>query len=163
MLLECNAECDSLSQLMEYGCAVNAPDDTLGQSPAHMAAGGGQAFFLLWQLQTGVDVNQQDCFGEAPIHKAARSGSLECLSLLVASDAKLNMCNKDGHTAEDLALSSGFAECAKYLAAVRNTQNTFLEASLHLESASCSDPRETAAGLKRGHCCRSVVYGKRRR
>lgn len=30
-----------------------------GQSPAHLAACGGQAFCLLWLLQTGADANQQ--------------------------------------------------------------------------------------------------------
>lgn len=38
---------------------MNAPADAFGQSPAHLAACGGQAFFLLWQLQTGANLNQQ--------------------------------------------------------------------------------------------------------
>ncbi|XP_053315230.1 ankyrin repeat domain-containing protein 37 [Spea bombifrons] len=158
MLQQCNAEWDCLSQLMESGCAVNSPADTLGQSPAHLAASGGEAFFLLWQLQTGVDINQQDCFGEAPIHKAARSGSLECLSLLVARDARLDTCNKDGYTPEDLAASCGFLECAKYLATVKHTQNAFLRAQ-----SSSHEMRETTAAIKRGHLPLSVAYGKRRR
>ncbi|NXX80214.1 ANR37 protein, partial [Urocolius indicus] len=79
----------SFSSLLEAGTGVNAPADSFGQSPAHLAARGGEAFFLLWQLQTGANLNQQDCFGEAPIHKAAKVGSLECLTLLVAGDAKI--------------------------------------------------------------------------
>ncbi|KAM4707618.1 ankyrin repeat domain-containing protein 37 [Discoglossus pictus] len=158
MLFQCSTECDSLGQLMESGCDVNSPGDSMGQSPAHLAAGGGQAFFLLWQLQTGIDINQQDCFGEALLHKAARSGSLECLSVLVASDARLDICNKDGHTAEDLALSNGFRECAQYLATVRNNQDTFLKAQ-----SSMHDLREATAVNKRGQCCGSALYGKRRR
>ncbi|KAM4809239.1 ankyrin repeat domain-containing protein 37 [Rhinophrynus dorsalis] len=158
MLQQYNSECDGLSLLMESGCEVNSPGDTLGQSPAHIAACGGQAFFLLWQLQTGVDVNQQDCFGEAPIHKAARSGSMECLSLLVARYAKLDVCNKDGLTAEDLALSCGYLECAKYLATVKQTQDTFSRAHSSLQ-----DLRETASTVKRGHYCQSIAYGKRSR
>ncbi|KAG8453710.1 hypothetical protein GDO86_000368 [Hymenochirus boettgeri] len=158
MLLDCGSECDSLNLLMECGGAVNSPGDAVGQSPAHLAAGGGQAFFLLWQLQTGVDVNQQDCFGETLIHKAARSGSMECLSLLVASDAKIDMCNKDGHTAEELALSCGFLDCARYLATVKLTQDTFSKAQSSLYGL-----RETAAGIKRGQCCQTIFNGKRRR
>ncbi|NXA46561.1 ANR37 protein, partial [Nothocercus julius] len=77
------------SSLLEAGTAVNAPADASHQSPAHLAACGGQALFLLWQLQTGANLNQQDCLGEAPIHKAAKVGSLECLALLVAGDAKI--------------------------------------------------------------------------
>lgn len=38
---------------------MNAPADAFGQSPAHLAACGGEAFFLLWQLQTGANLNQQ--------------------------------------------------------------------------------------------------------
>lgn len=38
---------------------MNAPADASGQSPAHLAACGGEAFFLLWQLQTGANLNQQ--------------------------------------------------------------------------------------------------------
>ncbi|NWH16419.1 ANR37 protein, partial [Grus americana] len=79
----------SFSNLFEAGTSVNAPADAFGQSPAHLAACGGEAFFLLWQLQTGANLNQQDCLGEAPIHKAAKVGSLECLALLVAGDAKI--------------------------------------------------------------------------
>ncbi|KAM8939440.1 ankyrin repeat domain-containing protein 37 [Pelodytes ibericus] len=149
---------DSLSKLMESGCAVNSPADTLGQSPVHMAACGREAFFLLWQLQTGVDINQQDFFGEAPIHKAARSGSLECISLLVAREARLDLCNKDGHTPEDLAISGGFLECAKYLATVIHTQNIFSRAQSTIQEIS-----GTAAATKRSQSCQSIAYGKRRR
>lgn len=143
---------------MECGGAVNSPGDALGQTPAHLAAHGGQACFLLWQLQTGVDINQQDLFGETLIHKAARSGSLECLSVLVAHEARLDVCNKEGLTAEALALSSGFEECARYLATVKHTQDTFSRAR-----SSMQDLKESTAGLKRGQCNRSAAYGKRRR
>lgn len=43
---------------------MNAPADAFGQSPAHLAACGGEAFFLLWQLQTGVNLNQQVKIGK---------------------------------------------------------------------------------------------------
>ncbi|XP_045677671.1 ankyrin repeat domain-containing protein 37 isoform X1 [Phyllostomus hastatus] len=122
LLLDGNLEVDSLKHLLEAGASVNAPPDPCEQSPVHLAAGGGRACFLLWQLQTGADLNQQDVFGEAPIHKAAKVGSLECLSLLVASDAQIDLCNKNGQTAEDLAWSYGFPECAKFLTAVKCMQ-----------------------------------------
>ncbi|XP_063806465.1 ankyrin repeat domain-containing protein 37 [Pseudophryne corroboree] len=154
-----SGECYNPSQLMQSGCAVNSPGDTLGQTPAHLAACGGQAFFLLWQLQTGVDINQQDLFGEALIHKAARSGSLQCLSLLVAHAARLDVCNREGYTAEDLALSGGFPECAKYLATVKHTQDTFSRARFSMH-----DLKETTSSVKRGQCNNvSAAHGKRRR
>ncbi|XP_017498537.1 ankyrin repeat domain-containing protein 37 isoform X2 [Manis javanica] len=90
LLLDCNSEVDSLKHLLAAGASVNAPPDPCEQSPVHLAAGGGLACFLLWQLQTGADLNQQDILGEAPLHKAAKVGSLECLSLLVASDAQID-------------------------------------------------------------------------
>ncbi|XP_047711125.1 ankyrin repeat domain-containing protein 37 isoform X2 [Prionailurus viverrinus] len=141
LLLDCNPEVDSLKHLLEAGASVNAPPDPCEQSPVHLAAGGGLACFLLWQLQTGADLNQQDVFGEAPLHKAAKVGSLECLSLLVASDAqidfclKFSLCNKNGQTAEDLAWSCGFLECAKFLTTVKCMQ-----------SVKSSEPSD------RGHC-----------
>uniref|UniRef100_A0A8B9IBL5 Ankyrin repeat domain 37 n=2 Tax=Anser TaxID=8842 RepID=A0A8B9IBL5_9AVES len=119
---EDGAEPGSFSGLFEAGTGVNAPADAFGQSPAHLAAWGGEAFFLLWQLQTGADLNQQDCLGEAPIHKAAKAGSLECLALLVAGDAKIDLCNNRGQTAADLALACGFLECAKFLKTIQHTQ-----------------------------------------
>ncbi|CAI9171668.1 unnamed protein product [Rangifer tarandus platyrhynchus] len=122
LLLDCNPEVDSLKHLLETGASVNAPPDPCEQSPVHLAAGGGLACFLLWQLQTGADLNQQDVFGEAPLHKAARVGSMECLSLLVASDAQIDLCNKNGQTAEDLAWSCGFPECAKFLTTIKCMQ-----------------------------------------
>ncbi|XP_052517387.1 ankyrin repeat domain-containing protein 37 isoform X1 [Budorcas taxicolor] len=149
LLLDCNPEVDSLKHLLETGASVNAPPDSCEQSPVHLAAGGGLACFLLWQLQTGADLNQQlpqainlthqlpqecfgetkicclvckDVFGEAPLHKAARVGSMECLSLLVASDAQIDLCNKNGQTAEDLAWSCGFPECAKFLTTIKCMQ-----------------------------------------
>ncbi|XP_018416504.1 PREDICTED: ankyrin repeat domain-containing protein 37 [Nanorana parkeri] len=158
MQLYADTEVDVLSQLMESGCAVNSPGDALGQTPSYLAACGGHAFFLLWQLQTGVDINQQDLLGETLAHKAARSGSLECLSLLVARDARLDVCNRDGHTAEDLALSGGFLECAKYLAVVKNTQDVFSRAR-----SSVQDLKEATAGLKRAQSGLDGSRGKRRR
>lgn len=116
------SQVDSLKHLLETGASVNAPPDPCEQSPVHLAAGGGLACFLLWQLQTGADLNQQDVFGEAPLHKAARVGSMECLSLLVASDAQIDLCNKNGQTAEDLAWSCGFPECAKFLTTIKCMQ-----------------------------------------
>uniref|UniRef100_A0A8C0I6Q4 Ankyrin repeat domain-containing protein 37 n=1 Tax=Balaenoptera musculus TaxID=9771 RepID=A0A8C0I6Q4_BALMU len=113
---------DSLRHLLETGASVNAPPDPCEQSPVHLAAGGGLACFLLWQLQTGADLNQQDVYGEAPLHKAAKVGSMECLSLLVASDAQIDLCNKNGQTAEDLAWSCGFPECGKFLTTIKCMQ-----------------------------------------
>ncbi|XP_077158353.1 ankyrin repeat domain-containing protein 37 isoform X2 [Paroedura picta] len=114
--------CQSES-LLQAGTEVNMPADAVGQDPAHLAAHGGHAFLLLWQQQTGANLNQQDCLGEAPIHKAAKVGSLECLALLVASHATIDLRNKKGQTAEDLALAFGFWECARYLMTVKETQN----------------------------------------
>ncbi|XP_018782110.1 ankyrin repeat domain-containing protein 37 [Serinus canaria] len=122
LMLDCSSESGSFSNLFETGTGVNAPADASGQSPAHLAACGGEAFFLLWQLQTGANLNQQDCLGEAPIHKAAKAGSLECLALLVAGDAKIDLCNNSGQTAADLALDYGFLECAKFLRTIQHTQ-----------------------------------------
>ncbi|XP_034503477.1 ankyrin repeat domain-containing protein 37 isoform X5 [Ailuropoda melanoleuca] len=113
---------DSLKHLLEAGASVNAPPDPCEQSPVHLAAGGGLACLLLWQLQTGADLNQQDVFGEAPLHKAAKVGSLECLSLLVARDARIDLCNKNGQTAEDLAWACGFLECARFLTTIKCMQ-----------------------------------------
>ncbi|KAM9329500.1 ankyrin repeat domain-containing protein 37 [Gastrophryne carolinensis] len=157
-LLHTGEEDASLSQLLESGCEVNSPQDALGQTPAHLAAGEGHALFLLWQLQSGSEINKQDLFGETLIHKAARSGSLECLSVLIAHDARLDVYNRDGYTAEDLALSSGFFECAKYLATVKQTQDTFSRAR-----SSMQDFKETEAALKRAHSSLAVTHGKRRR
>ena len=53
------SQVDSLRHLLETGASVNAPPDPCEQSPVHLAAGGGLACFLLWQLQTGADLNQQ--------------------------------------------------------------------------------------------------------
>ncbi|XP_054422136.1 ankyrin repeat domain-containing protein 37 isoform X4 [Pteronotus mesoamericanus] len=103
LLLDGNPEVDSVKHLLEAGASVNAPPDPCEQSPVHLAAGGGRACFLLWQLQTGADLNQQDVFGEAPIHKAAKAGSLECLSLLVAGDAQI-----------DAQTETKFWKCRKY-------------------------------------------------
>ncbi|MBN3301741.1 ANR37 protein, partial [Amia calva] len=111
------------SNLAQAGAAVNCSGDSSGQCPAHLAACGGQAFCLLWLLQTGADANQQDSYGEAPIHKAAKAGSLECVSVLVARDARLELCNNDGLTAEDLAYSYGFHECARFLSTVKTNQH----------------------------------------
>ncbi|XP_074847939.1 ankyrin repeat domain-containing protein 37 [Carettochelys insculpta] len=162
MTLDYSSESHSLSLLLESGTGVNAPADGLGQSPAHLAACGGQAFFLLWQLQTGVNLNQQDCHGDAPIHKAAKVGSLECLALLVASDVRIDLCNNDGQTAEDLAWACGFLECAKFLTTVKHIQNMKLrEQSSDSLKDNCGLPRE--AGQKRPCGIMGPTDRKRRR
>ncbi|XP_023076762.2 ankyrin repeat domain-containing protein 37 isoform X2 [Piliocolobus tephrosceles] len=129
------AQVDGLKHLLETGASVNAPPDPCEQSPVHLAAGSGLACFLLWQLQTGADLNQQDVFGEAPLHKAAKVGSLECLSLLVASDAQIDLCNKNGQTAEDLAWSCGFPDCAKFLTTIKCMQT--IQAGGHSHRNDC--------------------------
>ncbi|XP_065551775.1 ankyrin repeat domain-containing protein 37 isoform X2 [Lathamus discolor] len=154
----------TLSELLEAGAAVNAPADAFGQSPAHLAACGGEAAFLLWQLQTGANLNQQDCLGEAPIHKAARVGSLECLALLVAGDAKIDLCNNSGQTAADLALAYGFLECARFLRTTQHTQ------TMKLRGQSGYTPRDNhgllredpAAQKQEGGTTRSTSRKRRR-
>ncbi|XP_059407957.1 ankyrin repeat domain-containing protein 37 [Carassius carassius] len=139
---------DCMSRLFENGFAVNGGLNGPGQSPAHLAACGGQAFCLLWLLQTGADANQQDASGETPMHKAARAGSLECISVLMASDAHFDICNNAGQTAEDIARTCGFDECGRFLNMHRRT--------LNLKNASLSSLSErhtlsrTLAGQKRG-------------
>lgn len=53
------SQVDSLKHLLETGTSVNAPPDPHQQSPVHLAARGGLACFILWQLQMGADLNQQ--------------------------------------------------------------------------------------------------------
>ncbi|XP_009698703.1 PREDICTED: ankyrin repeat domain-containing protein 37, partial [Cariama cristata] len=154
----------SFTNLFEAGTGVNAPADAFGQSPAHLAACGGEAFFLLWQLQTGANLNQQDCLGEAPIHKAAKVGSLECLALLVAGDAKIDLCNKSGQTAADLALAYGFLECAKFLTTIQHTQTMKLRGQA---GYSLSDNRgllreDPAAQKQESEASRSISRKRRR-
>uniref|UniRef100_A0A8C6XE00 Ankyrin repeat domain 37 n=1 Tax=Naja naja TaxID=35670 RepID=A0A8C6XE00_NAJNA len=123
LLWDASSEPNGPSPLLEAGTEVNLAAAAFVQSPAHLAAGGGHAFFLLWQLQTGANLNQQDWLGEAPIHKAAKVGSLECLTLLVASQANIDLRNNNSQTAEDLALALGFLECAQFLMKVKQIQN----------------------------------------
>ncbi|XP_006630167.3 ankyrin repeat domain-containing protein 37 [Lepisosteus oculatus] len=123
LLLDPDSQLDCRAGLVQAGSAVNCAGDPCGQSPLHLAASGGDAFCLLWLLQTGGDPNQQDCSGETPLHKAARAGSLECVSLLVASDARLDLCTSGGLTAEGLAWASGGSDCARFLAAARSNRS----------------------------------------
>ncbi|XP_067259181.1 ankyrin repeat domain-containing protein 37 [Chanodichthys erythropterus] len=154
---------DCTSNLFESGYAVNGElsGPGHGQSPAHLAACGGQAFCLLWLLQTGADANQQDASGETPIHKAARAGSLECISVLMASYAHFDICNNAGQTAEDIAWSCGFEECGRFLNMHRRTRD--------LKNASSSPLAErhvlssTLAGQKRGRTVSSAQDGKKAR
>ncbi|XP_042622927.1 ankyrin repeat domain-containing protein 37 [Cyprinus carpio] len=152
---------DCMSNLFESGFAVNGGLNGPGQSPAHLAACGGQAFCLLWLLQTGADANQQDANGETPMHKAARAGSLECISVLMASDAHFDICNNAGQTAEDIAWSCGFDECGRFLNMHRRTRD--------LKNASLSSLSErhilssTLAGQKRGCAGSSAQDGKKAR
>ncbi|XP_056316818.1 ankyrin repeat domain-containing protein 37 [Danio aesculapii] len=152
---------DCMSDLFESGFAVNGGLDGPGQSPAHLAACGGQAFCLLWLLQTGVDANQQDASGETPMHKAARSGSLECISVLMAKNAQFGICNNAGQTPEDIAWSCGYEECGRFLNMHRRTQD-LKKAS----SSSLSERRvltSTIAGQKRGYTASGAQDGKRAR
>ncbi|KAK7162000.1 hypothetical protein R3I94_004606 [Phoxinus phoxinus] len=160
-LLETESQ-DCPSNLFESGFAVNGLNGPgHGQSPAHLAACGGQAFCLLWLLQTGADANQQDASGETPIHKAARAGSLECISVLMASDAHFDICNKAGQTAEEIAWSCGFEECGRFLNMQRRTQDL-----KNTSSSPLAEPHvvsSTLAGQKRGRAGSSAQDGKKAR
>ncbi|KAG5848318.1 ankyrin repeat domain-containing protein 37 [Anguilla rostrata] len=160
-LLDSDSQLDCLSNLLEAGCAVNSTGDPSGQSPAHLAACGGQAFCLLWLLQTGADANLQDSSGETPIHKAARAGSLECISVLIASDAQLEICNHDGKTAEDLAWTYGYLECGKYLSTLRMNRSLKHTAPAERVSMEMASGGGTAVGQKRT-CDFGVVPDRKR-
>ncbi|XP_072526086.1 ankyrin repeat domain-containing protein 37 [Salminus brasiliensis] len=136
------------SSLLEAGSAVNGGEDASGQSPAHVAACGREAFCLLWLLHTGADPNQQDSFGETPVHKAARAGSLECISVLVASDAQLEIRNSEGLTAEDVAWSAGRENCGRLLRTLRN----------NVQPLTCTAPGRKRA---REHASLDAVDGKK--
>lgn len=105
----------SLMRLLEYGASCDAATERLNQTPAHIAAYGGQSHCLKWLLHCGATLSRQDYMGETPCHKAARTGSMECISLLVSQGAKLHMRNQSGNTPSQVAASSGFSECANYL------------------------------------------------
>ncbi|XP_070613670.1 ankyrin repeat domain-containing protein 37 isoform X2 [Erythrolamprus reginae] len=170
---DANSEPPGPSPLLEAGTEVNLAGAAFVQSPAHLAAGGGHAFFLLWQLQTGANLNQQDSLGEAPIHKAAKVGSLECLTLLVASQANINLRNNNSQTAEDLALALGFLECAKFLMTVKQIQNQKAgaqydssfpdsDASIHIDASKrqkgvCERNRRVSRKRRRSNDWNSVI------
>ena len=163
LLLDCTTEPAGLTHLLEAGTEVNVAADAFVQSPAHLAAHGGHAFFLLWQLQTGANLNQQDWFGEAPIHKAAKVGSLECLALLVASHASIDLRNKDGQTAEDLALALGFLDCAQFLATAKHIQNRKTTAqSCHSQSGSEENLPGNAATRQKRACASNRSISRKR-
>ncbi|XP_066517556.1 ankyrin repeat domain-containing protein 37 [Hoplias malabaricus] len=113
------------SRLLEAGSEVNGAEDSSCQTPAHVAACGGEAFCLMWLLHNGADPNQQDVFGETPVHKAARAGSVECISVLMASDAQLDIRNSEGLTAEEVARSAGHNHCGRLLQTLRNNSQIF--------------------------------------
>ncbi|XP_053258473.1 ankyrin repeat domain-containing protein 37 isoform X1 [Podarcis raffonei] len=163
LLLDCNTEADGQSHLLEAGTEVNLAADGFCQSPAHLAACAGQAFFLLWQQQTGANLNQQDWIGEAPIHKAAKVGSLECLTLLVASHADIDLRNKNGETAEDLAWTFGFLDCAQFLRKMKHIQNRKAITQLSYSLYDDSLLKDTEARQKRAYESKRSVSKKRRR
>lgn len=167
LLLDSDAQMDCYDNLFEAGYAVNSVGDSWEQSPAHLAACGGQAFCLLWLLQTGADANQKDISGETPVHKAARAGSLECLSVLAASDAKLEICNNDGKTAEDLAWHYGFTQCGRFLSTLRLTRHRKGCVGVPVEIAHVAHETVnlscTAAGQKRARVSPDAQDGKKSR
>uniref|UniRef100_A0A8C9U0W7 Ankyrin repeat domain 37 n=2 Tax=Scleropages formosus TaxID=113540 RepID=A0A8C9U0W7_SCLFO len=157
------AQLDCLSHLLEAGDAVSSTVDPSGQSPAHVAAWGGQASWLLWLLQTGADANQQDSYGETPVHKAAKAGSLECISVLVASEARLEICNNEGKTAEELAWASGFPECGRLLETLTYIQRCGSSAVGRAPRHGGEPFHCTLAGQKRASSSPGAQDGKRRR
>ncbi|XP_032080118.1 ankyrin repeat domain-containing protein 37 [Thamnophis elegans] len=164
LLWDANSEPHDPSPLLEAGTEVNLAAAAFVQSPAHLAAGGGHAFFLLWQLQTGANLNQQDWLGEAPIHKAAKVGSLECLTLLVASQANIDLRNNNSQTAEDLALALGFLECAHFLMKVKQIQNQKARAQYNSSFPDSDESIHTDASKRqKGVCERNRLINRKRR
>ncbi|XP_039186698.1 ankyrin repeat domain-containing protein 37 [Crotalus tigris] len=163
LLWDSNSEPHGPSPLLEAGTEVNLAATAFVQSPAHLAAGGGHAFFLLWQLQTGANLNQQDWNGEAPIHKAAKVGSLECLTLLVASQANIDLRNNNSQTAEDLALALGFLECAQFLMKVKQIQNKKAGAQCNSLSDNDESIHTNDSKMQKGVCERNRLVNRKRR
>lgn len=46
-------------RLVQVGCEVNAVTTRFSQTPAHIAAFGGNPECLVWLLQAGADINRQ--------------------------------------------------------------------------------------------------------
>ncbi|KAM6440598.1 ankyrin repeat domain-containing protein 37 [Liasis olivaceus] len=164
LLWDSNPEPRGPGPLLQAGTEVNLAAAAFVQSPAHLAAGGGHAFFLLWQFQTGANLDQQDWLGETPIHKAAKVGSLECLTLLVASQASIDLRNNNGQTAEDLALAFGFLECAQFLMRVKQIQSKKAEAQCDSSLHDSDESIHTDATTRQKRACEiNRPIGKKRR
>lgn len=80
---------DCYDNLFEAGYAVNSVGDSWEQSPAHLAACGGQAFCLLWLLQTGADANQK--VHSRAIHYNVKSNTAAIIP------TKLMLCQTSSH------------------------------------------------------------------
>lgn len=107
---------DCISCLFESGFAVNG-DLESGQSPAHLAACGGQAFCLMWLLQTGADANQQVLTIALTQRLLNYNNNLPAATFHFTNIFPLFLKDASGETPMHKAARAGSAECISVLMA----------------------------------------------
>ncbi|XP_008490090.2 ankyrin repeat domain-containing protein 37 [Calypte anna] len=123
LMLDCSSESGSFSNLLEAGNGVNAPADAFGQSPAHLAACGGEAFFPTLATTDRRKFEPTGLPWRSPNSQSSKSWEfgMPCSPLLLVM-LKLTCATTVDKQAADLALAYGFLECAKFLTTVQHTQ-----------------------------------------
>ena len=101
---------------LDKGVNVNA-ENSVGQTPLHIAAGEDHKEIAELLIVNGVDVNAKDDFGQIPLHEAAWEGHTEIVELLIANGADVNVSNPGDPTPLHYAAIWGHKEIVELLIA----------------------------------------------
>ena len=83
--------------------------------PIHDAVMNGNIDEVQWQLDAGVDVNEESSKGLTPLHYAASAGHNDIVELLIANGADVNADSQGGGTPLDEAIGYKHTETADLL------------------------------------------------
>lgn len=122
---QCDTAIGSSDELTKYiilSCMLDVNSvNSLGQTPAHLAARSLNHKFLKVVEELGGKINLQDKDGDTPLIKAASCNvpisKISTLKLLISKSAKVNIQNKLGFTALHYAAEKNDVEAVKLLLA----------------------------------------------
>ena len=147
-----------LKAALARGVDVNMAN-TVGWTPAHAAAAGGQTKVLRQLAKNGADLEVADRGGDLPAHQAAKNGhvhALQVLQELGADITKVRLSQAKGKAARDELIKA-------YQKAGRKTKST--EGGVDAEGGEddeSSEEEEVAVGYARKQAKSTAFWGPRR-
>ncbi len=119
-----SADSDTMRALLNWGIPINAPCDSRGGGPLHVAAFNANTQVLALLIEAGANIMLRDSEHDTPLHRASAGGSSECIRLLLNAGADLESLGVGNATPLNLAAGSRSVDAVETLLKAGANVNT---------------------------------------